>query len=130
MQHIGLHNATGKHINKLSYSIDEENENVISISINDNSIERADDILRTIVEVYNENWIKDKNRAAKETKDFIETRLKYVSNDLDKIESDISAFKSDNLLPDIEAQSEMQLSKERDLSKQIATAKKIGRAHV
>ena len=124
VQHIGLHNATGKHINKLSYSIDEENENVISISINDNSIERADDILRTIVEVYNENWIKDKNRAAKETKDFIETRLKYVSNDLDKIESDISAFKSDNLLPDIEAQSEMQLSKERDLSKQIATAKK------
>ena len=124
VQHIGLHNATGKHINKLSYSIDEENENVISISINDNSIERADDILRTIVEVYNENWIKDKNRAAKETKDFIETRLKYVSNDLDKIESDISAFKSDNLLPDIEAQSEMQLSKERDLSKQIATAQK------
>ena len=124
VQHIGLHNATGKHINKLSYSIDEENENVISISINDNSIERADDILRTIVEVYNENWIKDKNRAAKETKDLIETRLKYVSNDLDKIESDISAFKSDNLLPDIEAQSEMQLSKERDLSKQIATAKK------
>ncbi len=124
VQHIGLHNATGKYVNKLSYSIDEENENVISISINDNSIERADDILRTIVEVYNENWIKDKNKAAKETKDFIETRLKYVSNDLDKIESDISAFKSDNLLPDIEAQSEMQLSKERDLSKQITSAQK------
>ena len=124
VQHIGLHNATGKHISKLSYSIDEENDNVITITINDNSIERADDILRTIVEVYNENWIKDKNRAAKETKDFIDTRLKYVSNELDKIESDISAFKSDNLLPDIEAQSEMQLAKERELSKQIATAQK------
>ena len=125
VKHIGLSNATNKYINKLSYNINEENnDNIISISINDNSIERADDILRTIVEVYNENWIKDKNKAAKETKDFIDTRLKYVSNELDEIESDISAFKSDNLLPDIEAQAEIQLTKERELGKQLASTKK------
>ncbi|MBO5864468.1 MAG: polysaccharide biosynthesis tyrosine autokinase [Bacteroidaceae bacterium] len=125
VKHIGLENATNKYINKLAYNInEEENDNKISISINDNSIERADDILKTIVEVYNENWIKDKNKAAKETKNFIDTRLKYVSNELDKIESDISAFKSDNLLPDIEAQSEIQLTKERELSKQLTATKK------
>ena len=125
VKHIGLNNATYKHINKLAYSISEDgNNNVISISINDNSIERADDILNTIIEVYNENWLKDKNRAAMETKTFIDTRLEHVSNDLDKIESDISDFKSDNLLPDIEAQAEIQLSKERELNKLYTTTKK------
>ncbi len=124
VKHIGLDHATGKYIGRLGYTFSEENSNIISISINDNSIERADDILRTIVEVYNENYIKDKNKAAKETKSFIDTRLTFVSNELDKIESDISAFKSDNLLPDIETQSEMLLAKERDLSKQHIAAKK------
>lgn len=123
--HTGLDNATRKYIGSLQYSINgEENGNLISISINDHSIERADDILRTVTEVYNENWTKDKNKAAKETKTFIDTRLDYVSNELDKIESNISAFKSDNLLPDIEAQSEIQLSKERELNKGLAATKK------
>ncbi len=123
--HTGLNNSVGKHLHKLSYTAN-ENNSAISISTNDQSIERADDILRTIVEVYNENWIKDKNKAARETKSFIDTRLEYVSNELDKIESNISSFKSDNLLPDIEAQSEIQLTKERDLQKQhIATKKEL-----
>ena len=126
VRHIGLNNSIYKHINKLSYTTSESNSNSISISTNDQSIERADDILRTIVEVYNENWTKDKNKAAKETKSFIDTRLEYVSNELSKIESDISSFKSDNLLPDIEAQSEIQLTKERELQKQhVATKKEL-----
>ena len=118
VKHTSLKDAASKHVGKLNYSLNEEDNNLITITINDNSIERADDILRTIVDVYNENWIKDKNKAARETKEFIESRLNYVSSELDKIESDISAFKSDNLLPDIEAQSEMQLTRERELEKQ------------
>ena len=130
VKHIGLNNAVSKYVNKLAYSSnDERNDNAISISINDNSIERADDIIRIVIEVYNENWIKDKNRAARETKAFIDARLGFVSDELDKIESNISAFKSDNLLPDIEAQSEMQLAKERDLNKQrVATKKELERS--
>lgn len=123
VRHIGLNNSVGKHLGKLSYTTN-ENNNAISISTSDQSTERADDILRTVVEVYNENWIKDKNRSARETKSFIDTRLEYVGNELDKIESNISSFKSDNLLPDIEAQSEIQLTKERDLQKQHASTKK------
>ena len=124
VNHIGLNSAAGKYIGKLRYSLNKDDSNLISISINDNSIERADDILKTIVEVYNENWIKDKNKAARETKQFIETRLEYVSEELDRIESNISAFKSDNLLPDIETQSEMQLTRERELERQRASIQK------
>ena len=122
VRHIGLNNSVGKYISRLSYYANENN--TISISTSDQSIERADDILRTIVEVYNENWIKDQNKAARETKSFIDTRLQYISNELDKIESDISSFKSDNLLPDIEAQAEIQLTKEGELQKQRIAIKK------
>ena len=122
VRHTGLNHSIAKHLYKLSYTTD-ESSNAISISTNDQSIERADDILRTIVEVYNENWIKDKNKATRETKSFIDTRLEYISDELDRIESNISSFKSDNLLPDIEAQSEIQLAKEHDLQKQLITTK-------
>lgn len=126
VKHIGLNNAAHKYLGGIRYNLNNEENNMISIHITDHSIERADDILRTIVEVYNENWTKDKNKAATETKTFIDTRLKHVSDELDKIESDISAFKSDNLLPDIEAQSEIQLTKERELDKlYIATKKEL-----
>ncbi len=121
VKHIGLNNATAKHIGKLQYTQNVDDKNMITISINDNSIERADDILKTIVEVYNENWIKDKNRTAKETQEFINTRLSYVSDDLDQIESSISSFKSDNLLPDLEAQAEIQMRRERELTKLITS---------
>ena len=124
IKHIGLSEAASKYIGRLNYSLDEDDKNRITITINDNSIERADDILRTIVEVYNENWIKDKNKAARETKKFIETRLGYVSDELDKIESNVSAFKSNNLLPDIESQSERQLTRERELEKQRTNIQK------
>ena len=124
VRHIGLNNSINRYIGRLSYLAKENN--TISISTSDQSIERADDILRTVVEVYNENWIKDQNKTAKETKSFIETRLQYISNELDKIESDISSFKSDNLLPDIEAQAEIQLTKERELQQlRIATKKEL-----
>ena len=124
VRRIGLGEAAGKYIGKLNYNLDDEDKNRITITINDNSIERADDILRTVVEVYNENWIKDKNKAARETKKFIETRLGYVSDELDKIESNVSAFKSNNLLPDLESQSERQLTRERELEKQRSNIQK------
>ena len=102
VNHIELSNAASKHIGKLNYTLDENDNNLITITTNDHSIERADDILRTIVDVYNENWVKDKNKAARETKEFIDTRLGYISNELDEIESGISVYKSNNMLPDIE----------------------------
>ena len=124
VNHIELSNAASKHIGKLNYTLDENDNNLITITTNDHSIERADDILRTIVDVYNENWVKDKNKAARETKEFIDTRLGNISNELDEIESRISDFKSNNLLPDIEEQYARDLSREKELKKQRASINK------
>ena len=90
---------------------------IIGISISDHSIERADDILETLIQVYNENWVYDKNKAASGTAAFIEKRLEKVSSELNKIESDISAFKSDNQMPDLNQAIAKHMSKEKESTK-------------
>ena len=103
--------ATG---GKLSFSLKGKESEIITIKANDRSIDRADDILATIIQVYNDNWIEDKNKAAEGTLQFIEERLSYISEELEDVDNDISSYKSRNLLPDIAATASMHISKNRD----------------
>ncbi|MBR3917098.1 MAG: chromosome partitioning protein ParA, partial [Bacteroidaceae bacterium] len=117
--HIGLGNAVGKFAGRISYNLLDENGEIITISASDNSTERADDILNMLVTIYNENWIKDKNKAAEGTEKFINERLEVITAELDKVERDISTFKSDNQLPDLEAAAAINMAKESDVSRRI-----------
>ena len=122
ISHIGIDAASGRLGGKLSFSTSGGNENskaneLINISVNDQSIERADDILTTLVQVYNENWVNDKNKAALGTAAFIEKRLDKISSELNKIESDISTFKSDNQLPDLSKAIASNMSKEKEATR-------------
>ena len=122
IRHIGLSNAASKLGGKLNFKVEGEDDSkggnskgsdIITISINDPSIERADDILEMLVHVYNENWIKDKNKTASGTEEFINKRLSSISMELDTIESSISVFKSDNMLPDIASSIQSKMAKEK-----------------
>ena len=122
IRHIGLDNAAAQLGGKLSFNVnDQEGEggkgsksgDIITISINDHSTERADDILEVLVQVYNENWIKEKNKTATGTENFINKRLDAISMELDTIESNISTFKSDNQFPDLNKAIASNLSKEK-----------------
>ncbi len=113
VKHTSLQTAIGITGSKLSFSLKGEDSEIITIRINDSSIERADDILATLINVYNENWIEDKNKAAEGTLKFIETRLSYISEELEEVDNDISSYKSRNLLPDIGATTSMHISKNR-----------------
>ena len=44
-----------------------EDATIINLSINDASIQKAEDILNTLIEMYNEKWIQDKNQIAVST---------------------------------------------------------------
>ncbi len=111
---IGLQAATAITGSKLAFSLKGEDSEIITITINDHSIDRANDILYTLIDVYNKNWIEDKNKAADGTLKFIEERLSYISEELDDVDNSISSYKSRNLLPDISATASMHISKNRD----------------
>lgn len=92
---------------------------VINLSIADHSRERAADILNTVIDVYNEKWIEDKNRMTDATADFIGQRLDIIKNELLDVDREITNYKSKNALPDLQAIVTVDLAKQSETEKKI-----------
>lgn len=90
-------------LNGLKAEIPEDWSSVISLTYTDVNIPRAEDVLNTLIELYNENWIRDKNRIAVSTSEFIKDRLGLIEEELGGVDSEISSFKSAHMVPDVEA---------------------------
>lgn len=84
-------------------ALSDKEASVLDLSISDESPDRAKDVLLTLIDVYNEKWVKDKNRMAESTSEFIEERLTNLTKELENVDEKISDYKSANLLPDIQA---------------------------
>ncbi len=80
---------------------------VINLSINDVSPTRAEDILNTLIAVYNEDAINDKNQIAINTSEFINERLIIIEQELGGVDSEIETFKKENRLTDITSEAGM-----------------------
>lgn len=95
---------------QLNVALGDEKSSVINMSINDVNTQRAEDILNTVIAVYNENWIKDRNQVAVSTSMFINERLGVIEQELGNVDESISSFKSENLLPDVQAAASMYMT--------------------
>lgn len=104
---------------RLSISMANETGSVVKLSIADQSIQRADEVLNTLIGVYNENWIRDRNQIAVSTSNFINDRLGVIESELGNVDSDISSYKSANLVPNVEAASSMYMSQSQQTQAQI-----------
>ena len=80
-----------------------KNSTVLALTMTDHFISRAERVLNTLIDVYNEEWIQDKNRAARSTSDFISERVKIIEGELSGIETDLKVYKEKNNLTDIKA---------------------------
>ncbi len=88
---------------RLSVALSEKDATVVNLTITDEIPARASDVLLTLIDVYNEKWVKDKNRMAESTSEFISERLEGITKELEVVDDEISDYKSKNLLPDIQA---------------------------
>lgn len=84
---------------------------IFNLSFDDVSAERAEVFLNKLIDVYNENWIKEKNAIATNTSQFINERLKLTEQDLGSVDNSISAYKSKNLTPDLTEVARLHLDK-------------------
>lgn len=96
----GYHSSVNILQAKLSFSLANKQAAVINMSCKDYVPARAEDILNTIITVYNESWVKDKNLLAISTSDFINERIKVIESELGTVDKDISSFKSSNNMAD------------------------------
>lgn len=74
---------------------------IIDIYYRDVSKTRAEDVLNTLIGVYNENWLKDRNLKTVNTDKFIKERLSLIEDELSDMELSISEWKSQNLILDV-----------------------------
>ena len=72
-----------------------------------------------LISVYNENWVKDKNQIAISTSMFINERLGVIEQELGNVDEDISSYKSEHLLPDVQAASSMYMAQSSQTNAQI-----------
>lgn len=109
-----------------------DRSDVITLTLQDRSIQRAEDVLNTLIAVYNENWINDKNQIALSTSIFIDERLAVIENELAGVDSDISTYKSEQLVPDVNAAASLYMTQnssldaqQQQLSNQLSMARYI-----
>ncbi|MEE3447231.1 MAG: Wzz/FepE/Etk N-terminal domain-containing protein, partial [Bacteroidales bacterium] len=104
---------------KYKAGFNDKKSSVISLTVEDENIQRAEDFLNTIFKVYNEKWIEDKNQAAIGTSAFITNRLEIIERELGIVDGDVSSFKSHNLLPNVEKSSDLFYSQANSLENEI-----------
>ncbi|SBW07595.1 polysaccharide biosynthesis tyrosine autokinase [uncultured Dysgonomonas sp.] len=109
-----LRSIVNHYTNALNVGLSNEDATIIDISLNDVSAQRAEDILDTLITVYNKNWIQERTQIAVNTSSFIEERLNVIEKELGGVEDSISRFKSQNLIPDIQAASNMYMARSNE----------------
>ncbi|MDY5823634.1 MAG: GNVR domain-containing protein, partial [Candidatus Coprenecus sp.] len=114
-----LYSAVNSYMANLTVALSSKEATVLNFTCKDKSIQRAEDIINTVIAVYNENWVKDKNQIAISSAMFINDRLKVIEQELGVVDENISSFKKDNLLPDINAASTMYFQKSDQITSQI-----------
>lgn len=116
-----VNTAVSRYSGGLGVTLNNEKATILDLSFQDVCIQRAEEVLNTLIAVYNENWIKDKNQIAVSTSMFINDRLDVIEGELGHVDENISTFKSENLLPDVQAASQLYMSESSQAKSQILT---------
>ncbi|MBR4366698.1 MAG: chromosome partitioning protein ParA, partial [Bacteroidaceae bacterium] len=104
-----IYGTTSSCLGKLSVGLTDEETTIINLTYTDQSTQRAEEVLNTLISVYNENWVKDKNQIAVSTSEFINDRLNVIERELGNVDTDISSYKSEQQVPDLGAAANLAL---------------------
>ncbi len=119
VQRANLYGTVESYSRNLTVSLDNDKASVVVLACKDRSIQRAEEVLNTLISVYNENWVKDKNQIAVSTSMFINERLGVIERELGNVDENISSYKSEHLLPDVQAASSMYMAQSSEINTQI-----------
>lgn len=105
--------------NATKSSVANKMSSIINITLNDIVAKRAEDVINTLIEVYNNDAVNDKQQISEATADFIDVRLAIISKELGSVDSDIKAFKSRNKMVDIETETTKNITESSKLRSEV-----------
>ena len=89
--------------NKLNVNKVNKEATVLSMTIEDYYPQRASAILNSLVDVYNETWISNKNKSIVNTSEFISERLVVIESELASVENSLKDYKASHNISDLQA---------------------------
>ncbi len=95
--------------NKLQVALANKLSTIINLTLENVSIPRTEDVLNTLIAVYNEEAINDKNQIMENTSNFIDERLIIIEKELGNVDTDIERYKRENRLTDIQSETGLYL---------------------
>lgn len=104
---------------KLTLALSDKESTILNLTLADVNTARADAILYSLIDLYNENWVKDKNLIAESTSQFITERLTRIEKELGAVDENISEFKSQHLMPNVDRASELYMQQADRQSQQL-----------
>ncbi len=96
-----------------------DQSSVLKLSLRENIKRKAELILDKVIESYNNDAIKDREEVVKITSDFINNRLKVVSEDLEQVDLTAENLKQTNRLSDLGTQSNIFLQSEKENERKL-----------
>ena len=119
-------------VRKLSVGRSGKESTVVQLSFEDNFPSRATNILSTLIDIYNEEWVRTQNESARNTSAFINERLVIIEKELGGIENDLKQYKEVNKLTNMDAISRAYIdetseyaAKDFEVSNQLSVAQYI-----
>ncbi|MFL2574067.1 MAG: GumC family protein [Flavobacteriales bacterium] len=88
-----------------------KNSDIINLIYRHSNIEYAKNVINEIINVFNQDGIRDRQLIHKRTIDFVNDRYKYLSSELESIELEKQSYKVSNNLVDLAANSSISLEK-------------------
>jgi capsular exopolysaccharide synthesis family protein len=116
--------------NSIKVSSTAKTSEVLNLVISGGNQEKSEDILNSVVAIFNQDGVTDRQLVSQRTIDFVNQRFVYLSAELDSIESQKQIFKKENNLSFLPADAQATVAKKSlvegeyySLETQVALAK-------
>lgn len=93
---------------------------ILRVSCTTPLIPQGIDIIKTLVSIYNQDIIAEKNLSALQTEAFIIERLALIAGELQDVEIEVEKYRRDKQITDISAEASMYLSQTTQTDQQLA----------
>ena len=94
----------------LSIAPTSKTTSVAVISLKNSSLQRGQDFINQLLEMYNRNTNNDKNEIAQKTAEFIDERIDIISKELGSTEANLESFKRDAGITDLTSEAQIALA--------------------
>ena len=100
----------------LSVNVANKQNSVVVLRTSNYYAKKAENILSTLIDSYNNQWIENANKTANNTTRFIDDRLVVIEQELSEIETTLKDFKEEHKIADVRSEAQLYITQVGDLA--------------